>query len=43
MTIPSAYSINSSSRLILAGGLTEKGFGKVVLGIEATSCCVPKV
>ena len=43
ITIPSAYSISSSDKVTLAGGWTLKGFGSVVSGIVATSCCVPKV
>ena len=41
-TVPSEYSTSSSVKVILAGGWTIKGFGRVVSGIVATACCVPK-
>ena len=43
ITVPSLYWINWSDNVTLAGGCTTNGLGKVVFGIVATSCWVPKV
>jgi len=43
MTVPSLYSTKVSVNVRLAGADTEKGLGKVVSGITATSVFSSKV